>query len=297
MKKYLLVNPWIHDFAAHDFGLKPVGLLRIAGYLRRQGHKVYFVDCLGNSLVKRDQYGFGKLHKKEITKSEAIMNIDRPYFRYGISPECLRAELEKIATPDEIYVASEMTYWYPGVKETINSLRQRFPGSPITLGGIYARLCPGHARRHSGADQISDVDFLPADSFFEKGFYPAYDLLSDHTVLPIQLTRGCPFNCSYCASNIIWPHFEMRNPEHLFEEIIYWHKKFGTRNFIFYDDALIYRQDEGIKVLLKHIIDSGLKLTFHIPNGLHVHFITPELARLLNKANFAELRLLSLIHI
>ena len=33
-KKILLINPWIHDFAAYDFWLKPLGLLYLGGLLR-----------------------------------------------------------------------------------------------------------------------------------------------------------------------------------------------------------------------------------------------------------------------
>ncbi len=42
----LCVNPWIHDFAAFDFWLKPLGLLTLAGMLRQAGIRVSFIDCL-----------------------------------------------------------------------------------------------------------------------------------------------------------------------------------------------------------------------------------------------------------
>ena len=43
MKKTLLINPWIYDFSAYDFGIRPVGLLRIGEFLRRKGAKVDLV--------------------------------------------------------------------------------------------------------------------------------------------------------------------------------------------------------------------------------------------------------------
>jgi hypothetical protein len=43
--KILLVNPPIYDFAAYDFWLKPYGLLRIAGRLRK-GNNLYLFDYL-----------------------------------------------------------------------------------------------------------------------------------------------------------------------------------------------------------------------------------------------------------
>ena len=36
----LLVNPWIHDFAAYDFWAKPLGLLVLAALLRQHGFQV-----------------------------------------------------------------------------------------------------------------------------------------------------------------------------------------------------------------------------------------------------------------
>ena len=61
MKKILLVNPWIYDFSAYDFGIKPVGLLRVGEFLRRKGAKVDLVDCLAGCSTHKDEYGFSKI--------------------------------------------------------------------------------------------------------------------------------------------------------------------------------------------------------------------------------------------
>jgi len=42
----LLVQPWIYDFSAHDFWLKPYGLLKLGGLLRKKGYTLGFVDLL-----------------------------------------------------------------------------------------------------------------------------------------------------------------------------------------------------------------------------------------------------------
>jgi hypothetical protein len=69
-KNILLINPWIHDFAAYDFWLKPLGLLYLSGFLRQTGHQVHFIDCLdpyhqamlarGLKQSQRHAYGRGK---------------------------------------------------------------------------------------------------------------------------------------------------------------------------------------------------------------------------------------------
>lgn len=291
MKKSLLVNPWIYDFAAYDFGIKPVGLLRIGEYLRRKGNEVYLIDCLSGCSRSKDEYGFSKIRKEKIEKPNILKDIQRPYFRYGISISEFISRLEGIKDIDEIYVTSGMTYWYPGVWLVIKILKERFKKTPLMLGGIYATLCHRHACLISGADVVWKGDYLEKGYFLEPNFYPAYDLLPDKEILPLQLTRGCPFRCSYCASKTLNPKFEMKDPVSLFEELMYYNKNFGTENFVFYDDALIYKREDGIKKFLRIIIASGKGFTFHTANGLHAKFIDEELAELFKKANFRDLRL------
>ena len=80
----LLVNPWIYDFAAHDFGIKPVGLLKIASILRER-NEVFFIDCLSGPRLSKKESGFSKFKKEEIDKPSILKEIKRPYFRYGVS--------------------------------------------------------------------------------------------------------------------------------------------------------------------------------------------------------------------
>jgi hypothetical protein len=291
MSRCLLVNPWIFDFAAYDFGAKPVGLLRIAGHLRSRGHEVALIDCLAGCAERRDSHGFSKIRKEEIEKPHTLRKIGRPYYRYGIPPSAFIASLHEAGDIDEIYVTSGMTYWYPGVQLAVELLREVFGGTKILLGGIYATLCYEHACAKSGATEVVRGDYPGNRCFAEEGFYPAYDLLGDRGILPLQLTRGCPFNCSYCASRLLTPRFEMKDPGNLFEELLYYHREFGTRTFVFYDDALAYCSDAGLKRFLNMVIDSGVDCTFYTPNGLHARFIDEELAVLLHRAQFKAPRI------
>jgi len=290
MKNILLVNPWIYDFSAYDFGIKPVGLLRIGQLLRGKGAKVSLVDCLEGCSRRKDEFGFSKIRKEKIEKPEILKDIERPYFRYGVSIQEFSERISAFSDIDEIYVTSGMTYWYPGVHLAIRLLRERFDKTPILLGGIYATICHKHACSTSNADIIWKGSYVDKEYFCKSGFYPAYDLLLDKEILPIQLTAGCPFRCTYCASRMFNRKFEMKDPVSLFEEVMYYNREFGTKAFVFYDDALTYKNSEGIKRFLRLVIASGMQFTFHTPNGLHARFIDEELAELFKKANFKDLR-------
>ena len=91
----LLVNPWIHDFAAYDFWAKPYGLLSLAAILREQDVNVSYMDCLDRfhpRMPKSDpsaRHGRGPYLKRAIEAPGGLASIRRTYSRYGILPEWL----------------------------------------------------------------------------------------------------------------------------------------------------------------------------------------------------------------
>ena len=311
----LLVNPWIHDFAAYDFWAKPMGLFVLAGLLRKSGWAVSVIDCLDRFHPKQPQndpkkrYGRGPFHKTPIRKPGALADVKRHFSRYGIQPEWFAADLAEISRPDLILVTSLMTYWYTGVRETISIIKKAWPDPPLILGGIYASLCTDHARANSGADRVttgpgetaalelaanisgdnSIIDFDPQN--LDSYPYPAFDLQHRINYVPLLTSRGCPFKCAYCASHIIEPRRLSRSPESILEEIKYWHKDFAVRDFVLYDDAFLADASRHAVPLLEKIIASDIEIRFHTPNALHIRGITPETSGLLFRAGFKTLRL------
>ncbi len=311
----LLVNPWIHDFAAFDYWARPMGLLLLAALLRRHGVRVDFIDCLDRFhprspvAAKTKPDGRGPYFKTPLPKPALLAGVPRTWSRYGIRPEWLRRDLAAIPKPDLILVTSLMTYWYPGVQETIVELRRAFGDVPLALGGIYATLCPDHARKVSGADQVLSgpgeaviFDLLADYTGWRvtPGFdparldtypWPAFDLQRQLPYVPLLTGRGCPFRCAYCAGFILEPKLRRRSPESVVEEMLYWHRGFGVRNFALYDDAFLVDAERHALPLLEKIAALGLDLAFHTPNALHLRGIDREVARLLLRAGFRTIRL------
>lgn len=314
----LLVNPWIHDFAAYDFWTKPLGLLYIGALLRQAGFEVHLLDCLYYPALSPElkvalkpprlrTFGRGHFYKEIIPKPDPLRKIPRYYRRYGIPPSILKEHLATLPKPQLILVTSFMTYWYPGVKETITFLRDNLPGVPIILGGIYPSLCPEHAAQNAGANQIligpwhkenwqilsaylkGQPDFIFAD--FASWPYPAFDLYPRLAYVCLLTRRGCPFSCTYCASPRLSPGIISRSPDQVVEEIKHWHEKLGIIDFAFYDDALLYRAEEHIKPILRQILKEKIRVNFHTPNALHVKELDEELALLLYRAGFKTIRL------
>lgn len=315
----LCVNPWIHDFAAFDFWAKPLGLLSLAAILRENRLKVSFLDCLDRFHPHQDppgkiqKDGRGPYRKTPIPLPEelrdALPDFSRTFSRYGIDPTWFWEDLENLPRPDLILVTSLMTYWATGVRETIEIIKQVFPGVPVVLGGIYASLCHDHARDHSKADRVIQgpgesslkalvqeftgfaLAFVPDPHDLDSYPFPALDLVRGLTYAPIMTSRGCPFSCDYCASSFLEPRLRRRSPDHVFKEILHWHQAYGIQDYAFYDDALLVEGSSHAFPLFERIIASGMELKFHTPNGVHIREITPRAADLLFQVGFSHLRL------
>ncbi len=306
--RLLLINPWIYDFAAYDFFARPLGLLYLAGWLRAQGTEVHLLDCLDVPHSRPGPFGTGRYPKEIVPTPAPLSDIPRRFGRYGLSEADFKARLARMPRPDAVLVTSLMTYWYPGVTTAIRLVRERFPGVQVLLGGIYASLCPEHARAVSGADlvltgpwetglrpHLADLGLgqlstpVPAD--LDELPYPALDLLTHLSYIPILTSRGCPLDCDYCASRLLQPDYRRRRPAAVAAELAHWQERLGLQDAAFYDDALLLNAPDHLLVILEELARRGLSFRFHTPNGLQARLITREVAGWLKRAGFATLRL------
>ncbi len=313
-KNILLVNPWIYDFTAYDFWLRPLGLLYIASLIRKHTRfRLDFIDCLDrHSTLSREEIkikpdGRGPFHKEEVPKPSVLKDVPRKFSRYGIPVPLFLDRLGQIPPPDLVLVTCTMTYWYPGIQLVAELIRKKYGRVPIVLGGVYGTLMPEHARTFSGADVVFQgagereifsllKDILGDSSYPDYRYenldevpWPAFDLLSAKDVLPVLTSRGCPFNCTFCASPLLHEKFEQRTASSVVSEVEHHYREHKTRNFAFYDDALLMRKDNHIIPLLKELLPKKLPVFFHTPNGLHLREIDSEIASLFKKANFQSL--------
>jgi len=269
----LLVNPWIHDFAAYDFWAKPMGLLQLAAILRVHDVDISYIDCLDRfhprtkTATLQKRAGRGAYLKTRISRPAGLKDVPRYFSRYGIPLEWFR------------------------------------------VGGIYASLCGEHAKKHSGADlvvtgpgegRVLDLVAEVTGTALTRTFdpqdldtypYPAFDLQHWIPYVPILTSRGCPFACTYCASHYLNPKRMQRSPEGVVEEIQYWHRTHSVVDFAFYDDALLVNAENHIIPILEGIVAAGLHVRFHTPNALHVREVTPVIAGLMHASGFESIRL------
>lgn len=321
----LLVNPPIYDFAAYDFFNKPLGLLYLAGWLRRAGYDVRLIDALdrrfpllterfGPPKVRSD--GTGKYHRQAIQAPACLAHVPRHYARYGLPADLLTEALThecKHHRPVAVLVTSMMTYWYPAVADTIRLIRRTIPGVPVALGGVYAQLMGEHARNTcrperlfpDGAvrpilqwlDQLAGRggNYDAFDENFSTWPAPMYELYHKLDYLTLMSSLGCPFRCHYCASHLLQNCLQQCSADAFVDQLLNLLGLLGDGgsdlNIALMDDALLAQAPDHIIPILRSLAKLNLPLRFHCPNGLHARFIGPEVAELMHANRFGMIRL------
>lgn len=289
MRQVLLVNPPIYDFTAYDFWLRPYGLMRVAGRMR-QTCSLTFFDYL--VATKKDSWGRGRLAGKVVPKPKTFQDIPRNYRRFGRARTEFREYLRARACSqpfDAVLIQTLMTYWYPGICEVIEDVRELLPSANIVLGGVYATLCAAHARA-LGPDLViegSNLDPLWRLLAIQPEPGPPCYPETNPEVGVLKLTEGCPFHCTYCSAPLLWPGFLERPAADCLEELRQL-ASLGVKDIAFYDDALLYRADRVLIPFLQAAMQEGIQVRFHTPNALNARFMTPELARWMVQGGFAS---------
>jgi len=174
--KILLVEP---DFpippkSKNHKNFLPIGLLKIATYLRDNGSEVLLFRGI----------------PKSIDEEKSLLTFN----------------------PNEIWITSLFTYWAIYVKNTVQYFRGLFPKSVIKVGGIYASLFQAEeVKKFTECDEVIQ-GIIPEVEEYSMTHLPAYDLINNFNNHPIDyqiihVSRGCKRKCAFCGTWKIEPVF------------------------------------------------------------------------------------------
>lgn len=286
--RILLVNPPIYDFSAHDFWLKPYGLLEVAGFLRGRAELELFdyLDRLhpaasAGGEYESDSWGRGKYRAERVAKPAVFSTLPRHFKRFGLERDRFRQFVQEHGPFDMALVQTVMTYWYPGVQEVIGDLRELSPGARIVLGGVYSTLCPDHAASLGPDLVVRGTDLEPLWRFLgiapdptQLPFWEGYPRLATGV---LRLSDGCPFHCTYCSVPSVYGRFSVRPLEHSLREFDLLAER-GVRDVAFYDDALLYEPAATLIPFLRAVGERATGVHLHTPNAVNARLMTPPIA-------------------
>jgi len=128
----------------------------------------------------------------------------------------------------------------------------------------------------------------------------------------LTTTRGCPFNCAYCAQRAynlyddervrqaLWTDEQgrrkvvrTRGTDETLREVGDQFHRYGIREFAFYEDNFLAERDHFRAILEGIVSDRELKgnVRLHAPEGIEVRLMDDSLTRLMRQAGFERVYL------
>lgn len=299
MSKILLVNPSWRPTYKNILGSLGVpffpvlSLATIAAQAEKSGHKVDIMDLsfrdynpdIVLNRVKESSYdiigftGTTPLFPQVIQLSNGIKKISQNIFTFGGGPHCSALPVRSIeeANLDAVCVG-EGDFVLAQIADGV-SLKD-IPGL------VYREN--GSIRKNPQRDWLKDLDNLPmpAWNLFNINEYIPYTsrlLAKRPPVCFFETTRGCVFQCNYCASKITKGNMlRKKSVERVIEEIKYM-KSFGFKEFFIVDD--IFTTDvERTKEICRRIIKEKINMPWQCQNGIRVDSGDQEMFNLLRRA-------------
>jgi radical SAM superfamily enzyme YgiQ (UPF0313 family) len=243
----------------------PLGIAYIAAVLRNEGYKVSIIDANAENLsddniielLKQNDTkivaiscNYSPLHNPTITLSERIKTeFNIPIIVGGNHATAMAEKILSSSYAIDYIVLGE------GERTVLNLVKALENNTPLNqILGVAFRE-DGKVCRTPDAPLIEDLDQIPD---------PAYDLLpmKKYNRYNIITSRGCPFKCTYCASNIVFRRrVRYRSPIRVLDEIEFLIKKFGLKHFWFSDDTFTTNTNYTIS-LLDEMQKRSLKITW-----------------------------------
>lgn len=291
MKKLILIRP---NYNSHII-TPPLGVGVLASYLKKEGFDVKIIDGLRDGLSntkileiilkeRPDAVGITCLsafYNEVVELSLMVKEQNLPCFIGGVHTTFL---------PYQTLVDSKADYVICGEAEIALTqlLKNNFKNDGIK--GIYSiKDLTNKDQPFEKCEIINNLDDAPFTDWeqLNPNTYPKAPhgaIAKNFPIGIVTTTRGCPYECTFCAS----PQFynrkvRYRSPENVIEEIKLLVKKYGVKEIHFEDDNLTLKR-EHIEKICNLILENNIKISWACPNGIRADKVDENLIRLMAKS-------------
>jgi len=309
IKSVLLRTPMIVPKWSNQSSIcPPLGLAYVASALRKAKYDVRCVDALGEAplqkIISEDKkfvnYG---LSTEEIIKHLSSKDFNVLFVSVMFSQEwpIVRSIIKNVMRvyPNVFLVCGgehitacpefcmkecpEIDVCVVGEGEetsiaVLDALKENKPLSNV--GGIVFRseskLIKNPKRpRINKIDEITwpAWDLFPLENYLSNSF--GYGVSTGRS-MPMLISRGCPFQCTFCSSPQMWTtKWQARNVDDVIEEMQFYIDKYKVTNFDFYDLTTIVRKD-WIVAFCQKVIKKNWNITWQMPAGTRSEALDDE---------------------
>lgn len=322
--KVLLINPSLTgQLIAHvEMITEPLGLAYIAAVLEQHGYAVEILDALALGNEQREELPDGwvriglteaQIARRVADYSPDIVGISCGFTVYASDSHGI-AKCVKQACPKAIIVFGgahstvapelvlkdetvDLVVRGEGEMTLLEIVKCVEKGKPYThIKGTVARDNGQKLIYNEPREFIKDLDqlpfparhLLPMEKYFafQKKGKLLYRYYMRKPMANIITSRGCPYNCVFCAVRTISGRtWRGRSAENVAEEIKLLVNQYGIKEFTPWDDNISLRKERLIKIC-QSIVDDGLDLTWATPNGIYLPSMDEEVLKWMVKSGY-----------
>jgi radical SAM superfamily enzyme YgiQ (UPF0313 family) len=317
----LFIDPPFKIFTGFNNPFYPLGLAYLSAVCNKSGHKAVVYEVDAAEKTKTIDMDFSHEHQKLELYKKAINDPNNPIWDEIIhtvndnNPDIIGITVmtTKIASalctaniiksqfadipivfggphatllPEQCFKVDSVDYVIRGESEKVILQFLSFIEGDIEISRVNSlsyRDESGeivHNLMEKPIENLNEIPFPDRDSLLYKDNYTSEDMGM------IMATRGCPFNCTYCA-HIFGRRVRKRSIENVMEEIRLVRRKYGTTQFSFKDDTFTVSK-KWVTQLCNRLIEEDLGVNWDCTTRVDV--IDEELVKLMKKAGCNDIR-------
>lgn len=290
-----LVQPFFHTHIVTP----PLGLAYLASYLHLHGHGVKIYDGVAKEINNEDLIKILKKEKPDLI-GVTIFSMFFPQAKDLIHEFKKVTETTVVIGGPQVSALPSFTLKETGAdmavvgegEETLLELVEELKKKKRNLAkikGLVFKNKEGKVIENKRRALIKNLDLLPfpAWGLIRPDKYPPAPhgaFYKRFPVAPIITTRGCPYNCSFCASKVTWDDkLRFRDPQKVVDEIELLREKFGIREIHFEDDNFTAVKNHALAIC-QEIIKRKIDIVWACPNGVRIDRLDENLLRTMRKS-------------
>lgn len=316
INKILLISPpWYRIFGASSES-SPLGLCYIAAVLEEYGYVVSVYNADYNARLQPTTAS--KTTSKYSEYLRILKDLEHPLWKE------VKAKIAK-QSPDIVGI-SVMTPKYGSALNVSRLVKEFDRDIPVVWGGVHPTILPDETIKNEDVDIIvraeGEYTFLDlienlerpnkviGITYKENGkiiHNPNRPLIENLDELPfparhlilekgnyypeafgnIFASRGCPYNCIFCASYKVWTKkVRYRSPENVVDEIKEIKKRYKTKRFTFEDDSFTLNK-KLVSDICNLLIKEKLNITW--ATETRANLVTSDLIKKMKSAGCEDI--------
>jgi len=291
--KILLVRPVSDTYIISP----PIGLGYIAAAIRKTGINPHILDCAKERLTLPGFRNFIENFKADIIGFQ-VWSCDLPQVQQSL--KIIKEHNKKTVTiiggahpsgdPQEslkYFTEADFGFRGEGERGIALLIRKLLGDDPIEFESIPGLIWRNNNEiKFNPLSLVTDLDSLgfPAWDLMPPNEYPYaphQGFAKAFPIAPIISTRGCPFDCSFCASHSInGRKVRFRTVGHVLEEMDLLQNEYGVKEFHFEDDNFTISK-EYVKKFCNALKKRGIDTYWHCSSGIRLDSLDVETLRIM----------------